>query len=98
MIKKSVRMMAVVFTASMLLTSCHSYTSVVGSGAQGNNETTSWNHYVIFGLAPVGVSNSKQMADGEENYTVFTRQSFVNGLVAAITFGLYSPTTTTVTK
>ncbi len=98
MIKKSIKMMAVVFAISMLLTSCHSYTSVIGSGAQGNKETTSWNHYVIFGLAPVGVSDSKQMADGADNYTVFTRQSFVNGLVAAITFGLYSPTTTTVTK
>ena len=56
------KMMSVVFAASMLLTSCYSYTSVVGSGAQGSNETTSWNHYVIFGLAPVGVSSSKQMA------------------------------------
>jgi hypothetical protein len=71
---------------------------MVGSGAQGNNETTNWNHYVILGLAPVGVSNSKQMADGAENYTVYTRQSFVNGLVSAITFGIYTPTTTTVTK
>ena len=71
---------------------------MVGSGAQGNNEKTNWNHYVILGLAPVGVSNSKQMADGAENYTVYTRQSFVNGLVSAITFGIYTPTTTTVTK
>jgi hypothetical protein len=53
---------------------------------------------VIYGLAPVGVSDSKQMAGGAENYTVHTRQSFVNGLVSAITFGIYTPTTTTVTK
>ena len=98
MIKKSMKMMSVIFAASMLLSSCYSYTSMVGSGAQGNNETTNWNHYVILGLAPVGVSNSKQMADGAENYTVTTRQSFVNGLVSAITFGIYTPTTTTVTK
>ena len=98
MIKKSMRMVAIVFAASMLLTSCYSYTNVVGSGAQGNSQTTKWNHYVLFGLAPVGVSDSKQMADGAENYTVNTRQSFVNGLVAGLTFGLYAPTTTTVTK
>ena len=90
--------MSVIFAASMLLSSCYSYTSMVGSGAQGNNETTNWNHYVILGLAPVGVSNSKQMADGAENYTVYTRQSFVNGLVSGLTFGIYTPTTTTVTK
>lgn len=90
--------MAVAFGTSMLLTSCYSYTSVVGKGAQGYNQTTQWNHYVVYGLAPVGVSNSKQMADGATDYTVHTRQSFVNGLVAAITFGIYTPTTTTVTK
>ena len=98
MIKKSMRIMAIVFGSSMLLTSCYSYTSVVGTGAQGNNQTTKWNHYVVYGLAPVGVSDSKQMANGSDNYTVHTRQSFVNGLVSSLTFGLYTPTTTTVTK
>ena len=95
---KSIKMTAILFALTLLLTSCYSYTSVVGSGAQGNSQTTKWNHYVLFGLAPVGVSDSKQMADGAENYTVHTRQSFVNGLVSGLTFGLYSPTTTTVTK
>ena len=98
MIKKTMKMMSVVFTASMLLTSCFSYTSVVGIGAQGTSQTTNWNHYVIYGLAPIEVSDSKQIANGTENYTVHTRQSFVNGLVSAITFGIYTPTTTTVTK
>lgn len=98
MIKNSMKSMTIAFASAMLLTSCYSYTSVVGKGAQGNSQTTQWNHYVIYGLAPVGVSNSKQMADGAKDYTVFTRQSFVNGLVSAITFGIYTPTTTTVTK
>ena len=98
MIKNSMKMMAILFASSMLLTSCYSYTSVVGEGAQGNSQTTKWNHYVVYGLAPVGVSDSKQMANGAENYTVHTRQSFVNGLVSGLTFGLYTPTTTTVTK
>ncbi|MNL60765.1 Bor protein [compost metagenome] len=53
---------------------------------------------MIAGLAPVGVSDSKAMAEGAENYTVHTRQSFVNGLLSAITFGIYTPTVTTVTK
>ena len=98
MIKKTVKLMSIMFAVSMLLTSCYSYTSTVGKGAQGNSSVTKWNHYVIYGLAPVGVSDSKQMADGAENYTVHTRQSFVNGLVSALTFGIYTPTTTTVTK
>jgi len=92
------KMAAILCATSMLLTSCYSYTSVVGNGAQGNSQTTQWNNYVIFGLAPVGVSDSKKMADGAVDYTVHTRQTFVNGLVAALTFGIYTPSMTTVTK
>jgi hypothetical protein len=83
---------------SCLLTSCYTYTSVVGEGAKGNQEVTEWNHYVIFGLAPVGVSDSKAMAAGATDYEVKTRHTFVNGLVAGLTFGIYTPTTTTVKK
>lgn len=89
---------AAVVTAFAMLTSCYSYTSVVGQGAQGNQKITKWNHYVIGGLAPVGVSDSKEMAGNAENYTVHTRQTFVNGLISAITFGIYTPTVTTVSK
>ncbi|MDP5121265.1 MAG: Bor family protein [Spirosomaceae bacterium] len=98
MIKKKMKMIKVEFSYSILLTYCYYYTSVVGKGAQGNSQVTKWNHYVIGGLAPVGVSDSKAMAGGATDYTVFTRQTFVNGLVAALTFGIYTPSTTTVTK
>ena len=90
--------LAVAFSAAVLLSSCYSYTSVVGNGAQGQQQTTKWNHYVIGGLAPVGVSDSKAMAAGATDYTVHTRHTFVNMLVGGLTFGIYSPTTTTVTK
>ena len=98
MVKNSMKIIAIVFASSMLLTSCYSYTSVVGDGAKGNSQTTKWNHYVAYGLAPVGVSDSKQMANGAKDYTVHTRQSFVNGLLSALTVGIYTPTVTTVTK
>nr|WP_294893947.1 Bor family protein [uncultured Pedobacter sp.] len=98
MIKNFTKITLMLFSVSVLLTSCYSYTSVVGKGAQGNQKVTKWNHYLIDGLAPVSVSDSKAMADGATDYTVFTRQSFVNGLISGITFGIYTPTTTTVTK
>lgn len=96
--KRTFKMMSIAFASAMLLTSCYSYTTVVGKGAQGNTKVTKWNHYVIAGLAPVGVSDSQAMAGGATDYTVYTRESFLNGLVATITFGIYTPTTTTVTK
>lgn len=96
--KKIFTRLAVAFSAAVLLSSCYSYTSVVGNGGTGNTKVTKWNHYVIGGLAPVGVSDSKVMAGGATDYTVFTRHSFVNGLIGGITFGIYTPTTTTVTK
>lgn len=96
--KKIAKIFTVAFAASMLLTSCYTYTTVVGKGAQSSAEVKEWNHYILFGLAPVGVSDAAEMAGGAKDYTVKTEQSFVNGLVSALTFGLYSPTTTTVTK
>ncbi|MEE9439340.1 MAG: hypothetical protein V3V14_10100 [Saprospiraceae bacterium] len=96
--KKVFKQTIFLFSLTILLTSCYSYTSIIGTGAQGNSQVTEWNHYVIYGLAPVGVSDSKSMADGAKNYTIHTRQTFVNGLVAGLTVGIYTPTTTTVTK
>ena len=98
MIKKSVKMLAIICTVAFLLSSCYSYTSVVGDGAQGNEKITKWNHYVIEGLVPVGISDAKQMAGDTDDYTVHTRITFINGLVSALTFGIYTPSTTTVTK
>ena len=82
----------------ILFTSCYSYTTVVGDGAKGNDTTSKWNHYLIGGLVPIDVSNPKDLAGGAEDYNVKTEMSFVNGLVSVLTFGIYSPTTTTITK
>jgi hypothetical protein len=96
--KRTAKFLSIAFAISFMLTSCYTYTSVVGTGAQGSHKVTKWNNYLIYGLAPIGVSDSKQMANGAQNYEVFTRQTFVNGLVSGITLGIYTPTTTTVTK
>lgn len=89
---------AILLGIAMTLSSCYSYTVVVGKGAQGTSEVTKWNNYLIYGLVPVGVSDAKEMGGGATDYTVFTRLSFINGLIGGITFGIYTPTTTTVTK
>ncbi len=96
--KKTFKLAVIVIAASSMLTSCYTYTTVVGKGAQGTTETKKWNHYVIGGLVPVEVSDAKEMAGGTSDYTVTTKHSFINGLLASLTFGIYSPTTTIVTK
>lgn len=96
MIYKTIKSIAILFALCISLTSCYTYTAVVGEGAQGNKETTEWNHYLIYGLAPVGVSDPAEVAKGATDYNVEVKHSFVNGLVAALTFGIYTPTTTTI--
>jgi hypothetical protein len=95
--KNSVIIIAILFLA-MSLSSCYTYTFNVGKGAQTNVEVTKWNHYVIYGLAPVSVSNFSEMAGGAKDYTVTIQHSFLNGLIRSLTYGIYTPTTTTVTK
>ncbi len=80
------------------LTSCYTYTSVVGKGSQGKGKVVAWNHYVVYGLAPISISDSKKMANGAKDYTVTTEHSFVTQLVGGLTFGLYTPTITTVKR
>ena len=47
MTKNLIKSMVIILAASILLTSCYSYTSIVGNGVQGNQETTEWNHYEL---------------------------------------------------
>lgn len=98
MIKKSIKLFAIALVFSFTMSSCYTYTTVVGTGAQGNTEVTKWNSYFIFGLAPGNITSPKELAAGASDYTVTTKQSFVNGLLGGLTFGIYTPTTTTVRK
>ncbi|MGB2128004.1 MAG: Bor family protein [Flavicella sp.] len=80
------------------MTSCYTYTRIVGEGLLGIGEVKAKNHYLIGRLAPVGVSDSKEMAAGAKNYEVTTSHTFVDGLLAFLTSSIYTPTTTVVKK
>ncbi|NLA24592.1 MAG: hypothetical protein GX879_06460, partial [Bacteroidales bacterium] len=56
------------------------------------------NHYLIMGLAPIKTSNPTEMAEGAQNYSVTIKHSFIDGVLSAITGGIYTPTTTIVKK
>ena len=96
--KKPVQFLFMMLIIASTFTSCYVNTFNVGKGAQSNVEVSKWNHYLIDGLAPISVSNPATLAGGATDYTVTIQHSFVNGLLAVITWGIYTPTTTTVTK
>lgn len=80
------------------MSSCYTLTYNVGNGAQTGVEIKEKNHYLIAGLAPLKTSDPVKMAGNATDYTVTIQHSFVDGLINAITFGIYTPTTTTVKK
>jgi hypothetical protein len=96
--KKYLLLVSVALFVSLTFTSCYVNTFNVGKGAQTNVSVTKWNHYLIDGLVPLEVSDPTKMAGGAADYTVTIKHSFVNGLLTSITFGIYTPTTTVVTK
>ncbi|MEM6764233.1 MAG: Bor family protein [Bacteroidota bacterium] len=96
--KKTLLTLFVAVITSTMMTSCWTYTITVGSGAQTGIETQKKNHYLIQGLAPLDMSDPNQMAGDAENYDITITHSFIDGLISAITFGIYTPTTTIVRK
>lgn len=70
----------------------------VGKGSQTGVVYREMNHYLIYGLVPISTSNPKEMARGAEDYEVTIKHTFIDGLINAITFGIYTPTTTIVRK
>jgi len=96
--KKTLLGLACVIVISLLMTSCYTMSYSVGEGAKTGIEVKEKNHYLIYGLAPVKTSDPTKMANGAKNYTVTIQHSFVDGLLNALTCGIYTPTTTTVKK
>lgn len=96
--KKFVLNLTLVLTMIVSLTSCYTLTYSVGKGAQKGMEVVEKNHYVIYGLAAIKTSDPTKMAGGATDYDVTITHTFIDGLINAITAGIYTPTTTKVRK
>jgi hypothetical protein len=96
--KKNFLKFAFVMGVCVVMTSCYTVTATIGKGPQTGVEVKKPNHFLIAGLVPVGVANVSEMAGGATDYSVTVTHTFVNGLLSAITGGLYTPTTTIVKK
>lgn len=95
---KIFKSIALALVVSFCMTSCYTYRYNVGEGPQSGVEIKQKNHYFIYGLAPGTTSDPIQMAGDTNNYEVKIEHTFIDGLLNAITWGIYTPTTTTVTK
>ena len=82
---------------SLTMTSCYSSTFVVGNGPQSGIVEKGKNSFFIFGLAPGKAEDTKAMAQNKSDYRINVQQSFVDGIIGIITFGIYTPRTVTVT-
>lgn len=80
------------------LNSCYSLSYTVGDGAQKGVEMKEKNNYFIGGLAKGKTSDPTKMAGDANDYSVKIEHSFVDLVINAVTLGIYTPTTTTVTK
>ena len=83
---------------SFTLGSCYTMSYSVGTGSQSGEKVKAKNHYLIYGLAPVKTQDPTKMAGSTANYDVKISHSFVDGLLSALTGGIYTPTTVTITK
>jgi len=96
--KKKIFNLTIALVVSFLMTSCYTVKYSVGEGAKTGVEVTEKNHFLIYGLAPIKTSDPTKMAGEVKDYNVKIQHSFIDGLINALTFGLYTPTTTKVTK
>ena len=80
------------------MASCYTLSYAVGNGSQTGITVVQKNHYLIGGLAALKTADPTKMAGDSKNYQVTITHTFVDGLINALTSGLYAPTTTIVKK
>ncbi|MEI8085962.1 MAG: hypothetical protein WCG93_07075 [Paludibacter sp.] len=96
--KKNLLKVAFVFGVCVMMTSCYTMTATVGKGPQTGEKVVGHNHYLIDGLAPISTVNVKELSGSAQNYSITISHSFIDGFLAALTSGIYTPTTVTITK
>lgn len=96
--KKNFLQLSLVVAIAMTMTSCYTFTATIGDGPQTGIQEVAHNHYVIDGLAPISTAKTNEMVGNTKDYSITVKHTFIDGLLAAITGGIYTPTTVIVTK
>lgn len=85
--------------AVIALSSCYSTTTCVGTVTPTTpmvKVNSVKNHFLINGLVPISKAKvqDSEYVKGRKNYAVKKELSFIDGLLGAITFGIYTPSST----
>lgn len=96
--KKKLLKFVFAFGVAVMMTSCYSFTATIGNGPQTGTKVVAHNHYLIDGLAPISTANTKELVGEAKDYSITISHSFLDGLLAILTSGIYTPTTVTITK
>ncbi|MBO6575457.1 MAG: Bor family protein [Rhodothermales bacterium] len=81
---------------AMTLGGCY-HTSVLFDNEPSNRVEEIWAHSFVYGLVPPDEVNAEEICGRSGAHKIETQISFVNGLVGALTFSVYTPMTITVT-
>lgn len=96
--KKGLLKWSFILAVALMMTSCYTFTATVGNGPQTGTKIIAKNHYLVDGLAPIATVNTKELVGDTEDYSITVSHTFIDGFLAALTGGMYSPTTVTITK
>jgi len=83
---------------TITLSSCYVMSFDVGQGAKLGVTESKKNHYLIQGLIPLNTVNVKEMSKGATDYSVTIEHSFLDGLLLALTAGIYTPNSVTIVR
>lgn len=87
-----------IFAVAIMMTSCYTFTATVGNGPQTGTKVIAHNHYLVEGLAPISTVNTKELVGDTKDYSITISHTFIDGFLAMLTSGFYTPTTVTITK
>ena len=83
-----VKTVFLLFASAVMLSSCSATMHTVGTGGKGDcksvgqYDATKKQWYLFYGLLPLNKVDSKTLAGGDQNYTIRTTTTFVDGLIA----------------
>ncbi len=96
--KKTIKTLSIALGLTLILSSCYTSSFTVGDGPQRGIEVKKPNHYLLYGLAPISISDPVSMAGETKDYEVTITHTPVDNLISILTLGLYTPTTTIVKR